>query len=153
MKKGITPIIAVIILLLITVALAGLAWTFLSGYFTGLTGKTIQVSDFFCMGGVNAQITITNTGTETISLGTTGTCDTAGSITGVSESCGDITITRTDGANMHGDLGGATTVRPGGTVVFNDSCWTGSGVSTCSYRIVGGSSGIGPNTATVSCAG
>ncbi|RLI96265.1 MAG: hypothetical protein DRO99_04740, partial [Candidatus Aenigmatarchaeota archaeon] len=32
MKRGITPIISIIVLLLIAVALSGVAWTYLSGY-------------------------------------------------------------------------------------------------------------------------
>jgi len=43
MKKGITPIIAIIVLLFITIALAGTAWTFLSGYLQTFTAKTFVV--------------------------------------------------------------------------------------------------------------
>jgi len=43
--KGVTPIIAIIILLLITISLAGVAYTYLSGYFTGATAKVIQLRD------------------------------------------------------------------------------------------------------------
>jgi flagellin-like protein len=63
MRKGITPIIAIIVLLLITVALAGAAWTYLSTYMSGLTGQSVEVRDYFCTGGDTATIIIANTGT------------------------------------------------------------------------------------------
>jgi len=51
MKKGITPIIAIIILLLITVAIAGVAWSFLYGYMTPMTAAafTIPPGGAFCV--------------------------------------------------------------------------------------------------------
>ncbi len=64
MRKGITPIIAIIVLLLITVALAGAAWTYLSTYMDVLTGQSIEVRDSFCVGGNDAVIVVANTGTE-----------------------------------------------------------------------------------------
>ena len=63
MRKGITPIIAIIVLLLITVALAGAAWSYLSTYMTGLTAQSIELRDYFCVGGNDAIIIIANTGT------------------------------------------------------------------------------------------
>ncbi len=73
MRKGITPIIAIIILLLITIALAGAAWTFLSGFL----GMQIEKSFFATPGGTyctydstndsyNITVTVANTGTSTI---------------------------------------------------------------------------------------
>jgi flagellin-like protein len=144
MKKGITPIIAVIILLLITVALAGMAWAFLSGYFTGMTGKTIAVVDYSCVNSNTAQVIIRNSGTGTIDLGT---CTVAGSITTSTFTCGDLTITRTSGA-MAGKLDKSGNLNQGLNVIFTDAC-----TGPCSYRFVTSSAGIGPNpnTATVTC--
>jgi flagellin-like protein len=69
MKKGITPIISIIVLLLITVALAGVAWVYLSGYLGSQIEKSFSIAPngVVCTdtgGGVN-QITVmvTNTGT------------------------------------------------------------------------------------------
>ncbi|RLI96264.1 MAG: hypothetical protein DRO99_04735 [Candidatus Aenigmatarchaeota archaeon] len=72
MKKGITPIISIIVLLLITVALAGVAWTYLSNYlntqiassFTIVPGSPTCVD----VGGDN-QITVVVQNTGTTSLG------------------------------------------------------------------------------------
>jgi len=63
MRKGITPIIAIIILLLITVALAGVAWKYLSSYMTGLTGQSVELRDYFCIKDCTATLIIANTGT------------------------------------------------------------------------------------------
>lgn len=63
MRKGITPIIAIIVLLLITVALAGTAWTYLSGYLGGLTGKSAEIRDYFCVNNQYPTIIVANTGT------------------------------------------------------------------------------------------
>ena len=63
MRKGITPIIAIIVLLLITVALAGTAYTYLMGYMGGLTGKSVEVKDSFCVAGNRPTIALINTGT------------------------------------------------------------------------------------------
>lgn len=63
MSKGITPIIAIIVLLLITVALAGGAWTFMQGYWEAMTGKTIKM---VFGSGINNRVMISNMGTKTI---------------------------------------------------------------------------------------
>ncbi len=150
MKKGITPIIAVIILLLITVALAGMAWAFLSGYFTGLTGKTISVVDYSCISGGQAQVIIRNSGTSAIALNTPVDCTTPNIITGVASfTCGEMTITKTTGNLLTGELNTAS-IAQSANVIFTENCGVGS---TCTYRFVTSSAGIGPNpnTATVTC--
>lgn len=68
-RKGITPIIAVIVLLLITVSMAGLAYTFLFGVLLGQIEQSFIISPggVFCdsVGSNGNQITIVirNTGT------------------------------------------------------------------------------------------
>jgi flagellin-like protein len=39
--KGITPIIAILVMLLITIAITGSAWIYVSTYYSGMTGKAI----------------------------------------------------------------------------------------------------------------
>ena len=76
MKKGITPVISIIILLLITVALAGMAWTYLQSVLMGQVEKSIQIprGGAFCESG---KITayVMNTGTGTLTCGIPGTGD------------------------------------------------------------------------------
>ena len=150
MKKGITPIIAVIILLLITVALAGFAWSFLSGYIGGLTAKNIQVSDSYCAGGTEAKIVLKNIGTDDLSLPG---CIASGTIFGTQDTCGDLTIVRTDGREMNASLS-AGSVASQKTFTFSDiNCTTNNAAKICTYRFGTGSSGMGPSVISVSCSG
>ena len=70
MKKGITPIIAIIVLLLIVVALSGIAYTYISGVLTGQIEESfsIQPSGAFCDrqadGLNNITLIIQNSGTS-----------------------------------------------------------------------------------------
>ncbi len=74
--KGITPIIAIIVLLLITVAVAGSAWTYLQQYVGGLTSSQMEVVDYFCVGGNQAKILVRNTGTAGINTADISVIDT-----------------------------------------------------------------------------
>ncbi len=140
--KAITPIIAIIILLLITIAVAGMAWVFVIGYYTGLTAKNIQISDSYVMvdmAGTNwANIVISNIGTENISLGE---CTYFG---GTSVTCGDMTISKTSGGGLDaGFVGEPKVLAKGQPVVLKDVC---SG--TCTYRIIISSTGARTVTVT-----
>lgn len=64
MRKGITPIIAIIVLLLITIALAGATWTYLSVYWQSMIGVNIQVMESYCTGGNTGTMLLRNTGTQ-----------------------------------------------------------------------------------------
>lgn len=92
--KGITPIISIIVLLLITVSLAGAAYVFLGGYLSGLTSRAVTVTGA-CMGGDTAFLTITNMGSEEIDL-TTACQGDANTFGAPAATCGDITIVRSD---------------------------------------------------------
>jgi flagellin-like protein len=66
--KGITPIISIIILLLITIGLASAAWTYMSGYMTNLTSRVLDVSTSSCINGVQATVLVRNAGTNRINV-------------------------------------------------------------------------------------
>lgn len=157
--KGISEVIATILMLMITLALAGTAYLFISSAFTQQT-QGIEITDAFCVKGVNATIIIRNVGTNPISF-VSGLC----SGTGVSP-CGGISITRTSGGG-----GGATpatvkysgdkaTIDPGtiSTLVDGEDpvagftgCTTTGQPTTCVYRI---SPPSGRSiVATVTCSG
>jgi flagellin-like protein len=72
MRKGITPIIAIIVLLLITVALAGAAWTYLSGVMGTYTEKSFVIpgGGAYCSSAGTITVNIVNTGTSTITTPT-----------------------------------------------------------------------------------
>ena len=65
MRKGITPIIAIIILLLITIALAGAAWAYLQGMFLGRVQRNFEIlsgtSGAYCENGI-IYVYVVNTG-------------------------------------------------------------------------------------------
>jgi len=65
MKKGISAIIATVLLLLITIALAGSVFVYMSGMLTGKTAKTISLLDASCSG-TTITIVISNDGTADI---------------------------------------------------------------------------------------
>lgn len=60
-NKGISTVIATILMLMITIGLGGTAYLFISGTFTSKTAATFEVIDE-----VNGIVTIRNSGTETI---------------------------------------------------------------------------------------
>jgi len=80
--KGITPIISTIVLLLITVALAGAAWVYIGGFMGTYTEKsfTIPTGGVYCDAGGKFHVRIVNTGTTTIKVGT-GATRTGGDLT------------------------------------------------------------------------
>jgi flagellin-like protein len=63
--KGVSAIIATILLLMITIGLAGTAYVYISGMMTGKMAKAISVLDANCKGG-NMTIVISNDGQEAI---------------------------------------------------------------------------------------
>ena len=65
--KGVSAIIATILMLVITIGLAGTAYVYISGMLTGKTSKTISIIDATCDGATNtAQVVISNDGTQNI---------------------------------------------------------------------------------------
>jgi len=63
--KGIATIIATILLLMITIALAGTAYLFVSGMLTGKTSKFISLLEVSCTSN-NITIVVSNDGTSSI---------------------------------------------------------------------------------------
>jgi len=67
--KGVSAIIATILMLVITIGLAGTAYVYISGMLTGKTGTTISILDYTCTIGTNGRIitmVISNDGTDNI---------------------------------------------------------------------------------------
>lgn len=63
--KGISAVVATILLLLITIGLAATAYFYVSGLLTGKTAKVISLADATCSGGT-ITIVLSNDGTESI---------------------------------------------------------------------------------------
>ena len=110
MKKGITPIIAIIVLLLITIALAGAAWTYLQGFLFSQITKTFTVppNSIYCSGsGASRTIKVyaQNTGYQSI----------------LEEA--DFIIAEVDGADVTGDIISGVSIDPGkSAMVLNTDC-------------------------------
>ena len=66
MNKGISAIIAVVLLLLIAIALAGSVYLYSSGIIGGKTAKTISVSDMYCNVTGYITVVLSNDGTASI---------------------------------------------------------------------------------------
>jgi flagellin-like protein len=69
--KGITPIISTIVLLLITVALAGAAWVYMSGFLGTYTEKSfiIPTGGAYCDSTGQFHVRVVNSGTTKITAG------------------------------------------------------------------------------------
>jgi len=66
MKKGITPVVAVVLLLIITVSVVGMGYTFVLGFFGTISGKAVFISGMSSCGGGKVNIIVTNVGTGDI---------------------------------------------------------------------------------------
>ena len=84
--KGISTVIATILMLMITIALAGTAYLYISGTFQQQTGAALDVLDSFCASGTAAadsiSVTVENAGTATIGTVTIAAVNPAGAGSG-----------------------------------------------------------------------
>ena len=64
-QKGITPIIAILVMLLITIAITGSAWIYVSSYYLTITGKAVEITSIDCTSS-GVKFYLKNIGTETI---------------------------------------------------------------------------------------
>ena len=114
MNKGISAIIATIILLMITIALAGTAYIYMSGMIRGKTSKTISVLDASCTGGTITLI-VSNDGTEDID--NTGATKDLRIIVGGNDKTSD--FEDTTGSNTY-------TIPPHSTIVLSGGGYSGT---------------------------
>ena len=113
MKKGITPIIAIIILLLITIALAGAAWAYLQGFLIGQISKSFitPTGGAYCENGI-IRVYVLNTGYESV-LRTN-----------------DFIISEVDGISLPMDLNSSLNLGEGQAgLAFISDCDSGTGLN------------------------
>ncbi len=67
MRKGITPIIATVVLLLVVVAIAGAAYTYITGFWGSLTSKVVQLQSVTCTS-AGAIIGLRNVGNSNVTV-------------------------------------------------------------------------------------
>lgn len=108
--KGVSAVIATILMLMITIALAGMAYMYISGIFTTQT-QGVEVVDSYCAAGT-VTLVIRNIGTANIT---------------------SLTCTQTAPSGDTCSFTGVNTA-PGTTQSFTDAC-SGTGGRSCVYRI------------------
>lgn len=127
--KGISEIIATILMLMITLAISGTAYVFISGAFTQQI-QGLELIDAFCQGGTPDVVNLILRNSGTNAIATSG-----------------VSITQTapaddDGVPPPGPaspnkiwVGGVTSIQPGVTATLQEAC-EGSGSRTCVYRVL-----------------
>ena len=122
--KGISPIIAIFVILLITVVIAGAAWTYISGYYGGMVERGIEVTSIDCTA-AGVAIYIHNIGTGKIYTANN-----------------DVQISR---INVSGSCGGAMSITfdpielgPGDTGIATDANCNAADDATPRYTIIAG---------------
>ncbi|MBI1978778.1 MAG: hypothetical protein HYS62_01800 [Candidatus Aenigmarchaeota archaeon] len=122
--KGISEIIATILMLMITLAISGTAYIFISGAFTQQT-QGLEVVDAYCQDGSPdvVNLIMRNLGTATISAS-------------------GVVVTQTNPTEPvppenpnRAWVGGITSIAPGTTGTLQDAC-EGNGPRTCIYRVL-----------------
>lgn len=127
--KGISEIIATILMLMITLAISGTAYIFISGAFTQQT-QGLEVVDAFCQDGSPDVVNLIMRNLGTSAISTNG-----------------VTVTQTsppddDGVDPPGPaapdkrwVGDITSIAPGTSGTIIDAC-EGSSPRTCVYRVL-----------------
>jgi flagellin-like protein len=114
--KGISTVIATLMMLVITIALAGMAYMYISGVFTAQT-QGIEIVDSWCSDGI-VNVRIRNIGTAAIS---------ADAIS--------VTQTAPAGDSANPDTCCRSAIDAGQIQTYTDSC-SGTGARNCVYRFV-----------------
>jgi len=125
--KGITPIVSIIILLLITIGLSAAAWTYINLYFSSLTTNILDITPMQgCIGNVDATFLVTNRGTQDISI----------SGIKIIES-GTITVPEHKWCELKNTNNcGIQTISPGDTVIVQIKCTVPGTPKTCVYEFM-----------------
>jgi len=140
MRKGITPIISIIVLLLITVALAGVAWVYLSGFLgTQMNTVTIPPNGVYCAG-QSVQVLVANTGQSALEVGDIAVLSMVGGDTACDNAGAPVIGTQAD------------TIDSGSSGIISFGCLEGGSPCTCAgtYSVTIGTSGA-VQTQSVSC--
>lgn len=115
--KGISTVIATLLMLLITIALAGMAYMYISGIFSRET-QGIEITDSWCDTAGTVTLKIRNLGTRAVAIG-------------------GITVSQT---SPTGDVANPLTcctaaIDPGAIGTYTDTPCAGTGSRNCVYRL------------------
>ena len=126
-QKGITPIIAILVMLLITIAITGSAWIYITTYYSSMTGKAIEISSIDCTSS-GVKIYMRSIGTDTIDTGSANDINVSERLNISGTDCGALSVGYS-----------STSVGPGQSVIATDSGCDTSDDDTLRYTItVGG---------------
>lgn len=143
MRKGVTPVISTVILILVAIGLLSFASTYITQFYTESIKYIFEIYDtdcvFFDDGGVikkEVQIYIKNTGNDAMTIGLSG----AGDCSGTTQimTCGDVTIIKylpeEEALTKHPNKNffDTETIEVGGFAVFSDVC---SSTDGCKYKV------------------
>ncbi len=119
--KGISPVIATLLLLVITLGLIGMAYGYISGIFTAKTGKSIDeiTGSASCTIGGAASWTVKNIGSTAIVAG-------------------DLSLTVISGCTIDPDVSATTITTLGITTIDATGCSSG----LVKYKLIGPSNAI-----------
>ncbi|MBI4009628.1 MAG: hypothetical protein HY361_00335 [Candidatus Aenigmarchaeota archaeon] len=137
MKKGISTVIATLLMLVITIALAGFAYTYLSGVVSSRTGVVLDILDATCAGD-DIDITVRNEGTSP---------------------SGTVTVSATDSAGVAAGSCSITSIAPGTSGACPDDADTDTTVgldrpnaaTIGTYRLRASATGASPVTGSAFC--
>jgi FlaG/FlaF family flagellin (archaellin) len=127
--KGISDVIAMLLMLVITIGLVGLAYSYISGVFTARTAVVLEIEpgSTFCINTTHAQVGVRNAGTSTSGTVTLQIFNAAGQST---------TATLAGGGLASGELRNQIMPRPSGAgylrVVASTTGSSASGTIYCS---------------------
>jgi flagellin-like protein len=125
-QKGITPIIAILVMLLITIAITGSAWIYITTYYSSMTGKAIEISSIDCTSS-GVKIYMRSIGTETIDTNSANDMDVSERLNISGDDCGSMSVTYSPAS-----------VGPGQSVIATDAGCDTSDDATLRYTIVVG---------------
>ncbi len=133
-QKGITPIIAILVILLITIAITGSAWVYISSYYTGMTSEALEITSVDCTG-AGATIYIHNIGTEFMDVNRISVTREV-----IAGSCMMYNGTDyIDSGNQMDVSWDRTRIEPNDIGTFTDAnCTRSSDISTARYTIIAG---------------
>jgi FlaG/FlaF family flagellin (archaellin) len=131
--KGISTVIATVLMLMITMALIAVAWGFISGIFTGRMAISLSLSDFECPNSTHFRFWVTNDGTSK-----------TGTVT--------ISVTAPDGSNALLGTCSISSIGAGPGTTADVWCTRATGKAAGGYKVTLSHSGIPPVRAPVYCA-
>jgi flagellin-like protein len=132
--KGVSAVIATILMLMITIAMAGVAYMYISGIFTSKTGTIVEIDESATScAGTSITVYVRNTGTiafDKSKISISGTTSAGGPI--ASQSCAAGPLNAGAGSSACGNLVALTGTQGNNRIVVSGPSNTATGSIYCS---------------------